>query len=135
MMSQHVWLCIQYSHVHHYSTCPSPTRLSLSRRHSLKSRHPDVFRSARIYLEVSRLLVTYTFRLPARRFVLFELFDKVAFAADQLAQWYEQPLLGGGVSGGSASANGARASVGNANGTRRHGSQFWTPPPPPPPMP
>ena len=97
-----------------------------------------MFRSARIYLEVARLLVTYTFRLPARRFVLFELFDKVAFTADQLTQWYEQPLLGGASGGasvnGGASGSGGRGSVGTVSGGKRHGSQYWQPQPQPPPM-
>jgi hypothetical protein len=60
---------------------------------SLKQRHPDVFRSARVYLETCRLLALYTFRLPARRFVLFELFDELTLAPDDLHKWFDGPLL------------------------------------------
>lgn len=40
----------------------------------MKTRHTEIFRSPAMFLEVMKLLTSYTFRLAARRFVMHELF-------------------------------------------------------------
>eukprot|EP01084_Bolivina_argentea_P098162 176439_1 len=54
-------------------------KLCASALHKMRAKKPSLFANTFLYREVLKLLNTYEYSLPAKRFVLFALFDKVVF--------------------------------------------------------
>jgi len=59
---------------------------------ALRAKHREVFTRPSLYQGVARLLATYSVRLPARRFILFDLFERVDQFAENLSL-FDTPLL------------------------------------------
>lgn len=51
----------------------------------MRQRYPHYFQSTALFFETSKLFSCYSLRLPARRFVWFDLFDQVDFSVKGLA--------------------------------------------------
>jgi len=66
-----------------------------------RTKHPEHFTSAQMYYHVVKLLETYKFRLPARRFI-YEAFSALTWSPELLAEWDQEV---------------AKASAINTNGT------------------
>ena len=65
---------------HISSLCNNVTqKSSASALHRLRSMKPSVFSNPLLFRETLKLLNTYQFKLPAKRFILFTLFDQVCF--------------------------------------------------------
>ena len=62
---------------------------------SLRAKHNALFNSPHLFFEVIRLLTCNSFRLSARRFVLFDIFENVEFSLETLDVFNEKllPLL------------------------------------------
>ena len=64
--------------------------------HKLRQKKPTVFTNPVLLRECSKLLIAYNFKLPARRFVLFNLFDTCLLDASTMDVWNESlstPIL------------------------------------------
>jgi len=68
---------------------------SLTDLRALHEEHRDVFRSPSLFFETFKMLTSYTYRLPARRFILFDLFNHITFDASTMSMFdqpFEKPL-------------------------------------------
>jgi len=68
---------------------------SLTDLRALHEKHRDIFRSPSLFFETFKMLTSYTYRLPARRFILFDLFNHITFDANTMSifdQHFEKPL-------------------------------------------
>jgi hypothetical protein len=58
---------------------------SLQSLRTLRGQYKDVFTSTHLLFETMKMLASYTYRLPALRFILFDLFNIVEFNAQSMA--------------------------------------------------
>ena len=57
----------------------------------MKRKHAEYFLEPQLFYEVSKLMSTYPFQLPVRRFVWFELLKDVEFTLENL-QVFDTPF-------------------------------------------